>query len=86
MSSAVNIFVHAVSKRSKSASHKVSNLGSLGLIPMIQPPFNSTCVAWQYEPGTKFFHSVLPELHGHKKKKNQKFQYNRMVFLYVLKK
>ena len=30
---------------------------------MIQPPFNSCCVALQYEPGTKFFHRAVPELH-----------------------
>ena len=68
MSSAVNVFVHAIRKRSKKClAQKVGNLGSLGPIPMIQPPFNSTCVALQYEPGTKFFHRAVPELHGHKK-------------------
>ena len=41
---------------------KVGNLGFLGPISMIEPPFNSTCVALQYKPGTKFFHRVVPEL------------------------
>ena len=31
---------------------------------MIQVPFNSSCVALQYETGTKFFHSAIPELHA----------------------
>ena len=68
MSSAVNVFVRAIRKRSKKClAQKVDNLGSLGPIPMIQPPFNSSCVALQYEPGTKFFHRAVPELHCHKK-------------------
>ena len=84
MSSAVNFFVHAVRKHSKKCLvQKVDNFSSLGPIPIIQSPFNSTCVALQYEPGNNFFHQVVPELHGHK---NQKFQYNHVVFLYVLKK
>ena len=45
---------------------KVGILGSLGRIPMIQPPFNSSSVALQYEPGTKLFHQAVPELHSHK--------------------
>ena len=36
---------------------------------MIQAPFNSSCVALQYETGTKFFHRAVPELHGIKKQK-----------------
>ena len=63
MSSAVNIFVHAIHLK-KCLAQKVGNLGSLGLIPMIQLPFNSTCVALQYEPGTKFFYQAVPELHA----------------------
>ena len=55
MSSAVNVFVHAVHKRLQ----KVGYLGSLGPIPMIQPPFCSSCVALQYGPGTKFFYPEL---------------------------
>ena len=31
---------------------------------MIQVPFNSFCVALQYETGTKFFHLAIPELHA----------------------
>ena len=31
-------------------------------IPMIQPPFCSSCVALQYETGTKVFHRAVPEL------------------------
>ena len=65
MSSVVNGFVHAICKRSqKCLTQKVARFGSLGPIPMIQPPFNSSCVALQYEPGTKFFHRAVPELHG----------------------
>ena len=30
---------------------------------MIQVPFTSSCVALQYETGTKFFHRAVPELH-----------------------
>ena len=58
MSSATNVFVHAVRKHSQ----KVGHLGLLGLIPMIQPPFCSSCVALQYEPGMKYFHQTVPEL------------------------
>ena len=58
MSSAVNVFVHAIHKRSqKCLTQKVARFGLLGPIPMIQPPFNSSFVALQYEPGAKFFHS-----------------------------
>ena len=65
MSSAVTVFVHAIRKHSKKClAQKMGNLGSLGPIPMIQPPFNSTSVALQYEPGTKFFHRAVPELHA----------------------
>ena len=57
MCSAVNVFVHAICKHSnKCLAQKVARFGSLGLIPMIQPPFNSSCVVLQYEHGTKFFH------------------------------
>ena len=68
MSSAVAVFVHALCRRSKKyLAQKVGNFGSLGPIPMIQPPFYSPCVALQYEPGTKFFHRAVPELHVLKK-------------------
>ena len=55
MSCVVNVFVHAFRKcLQKCLTQKVARFGSLGLIPMIQPPFNSSCVALQYEPGAKF--------------------------------
>ena len=64
MGSAVNVFVHAIRKRSKKClAQKVVRFGSPGWIPMIQAPFCSSCVALQYEPGTKFFHRAVPELH-----------------------
>ena len=64
-SSAVNVFVHAIRKRSKKClAQKVGHLDLLGPIPMIQPPFCSSCVALQYEPGMKFFHRMVPVLHA----------------------
>ena len=36
---------------------------------MIQVPFNSSCVALQYETGTKFFHRAVLELHDIKNQK-----------------
>ena len=60
MSSAASAFVHATRKRSQ----KVVRFGSPGWIPMIQAPFNSSCVALQYETGTKFFHRAVPMLHA----------------------
>ena len=63
MISAVNVFVHALCKRSQKVPRaKVGHLGLLGPIPMIQPLFYSSCVALQYEPGTKFFHQAVPKL------------------------
>ena len=65
MSSAAMAFVHAVCKRSqKCLAQKVIRFGSLGWIPMIQVPFNCSCVALQYETGMKFFHRAVPELHA----------------------
>ena len=65
MSSTASTFVHAICKRSqKYLAQKVGHLGSLGWIPMIQVPFNSTCIALQYDTGTKFFHRAIPELHA----------------------
>ena len=62
MSSAVNVFVHAIHTRSKEClAQKVGHLGSLGPILMIQ--LDSFWVALQYEPGTKFFHQAVPELY-----------------------
>ena len=67
MSSAVNVFVHAIRKRLKKClAQKVGHLGSLGPIPMIQTPLDSSRVALQYQPGTKFFHRAVPELHAGK--------------------
>ena len=49
MSSTVIAFVHAVCKRSqKCLVQKVVRFGFLGWIPMIQEPFNTSCVALQY--------------------------------------
>ena len=31
---------------------------------MFQAPFDSSCVALQYETGTKFFHRAVPEIHA----------------------
>ena len=53
-----------VSAHKKRLTQEVGHLGSLGWIPVIQVPFNSACVALQYETGTKFFHRAVPELHG----------------------
>ena len=65
MSSAAIAFVHAVCKRSqKCLAQKVVRFGSLGWIPIIQVPFDSSCVALQYETGTKIFHRAVPELHA----------------------
>ena len=48
----------------KCLAQKVPRFGSLRPIPIIQPLFNSSCVALQYEPGTTFFHRAVPELHA----------------------
>ena len=65
MSSAVSGFVPAVRKCSKKClAQKEVRFGSLPPIPMIQAPFCSSCVALQYEPGMKFFHRAIPEIHG----------------------
>ena len=78
----MNVFVHAIHKRSKKClTQNVDNLGSLGPISIIQPPFNSSCVALQYEPGTTYLHRAVPQVTL--QQKNQKFQYNYVVFLYV---
>ena len=52
MSSAVNVFVHAIRK----CSQKVPRIRS-----------GSSYVALQYETGAKFFHRAVPELHDIKK-------------------
>ena len=65
MSSAAIASVHAIRKRSqKCLAQKVVRFGSLGWIPMIQVPFNSSCVALRYETGTKFFYRAVPKLHA----------------------
>jgi hypothetical protein len=53
----------------KCLAQKVAQFGSLGWIPIFQPPFNSTCAALQYETETKFLHQAVPELHGIKTQK-----------------
>ena len=71
MSSAVNVFVHAIRMRSKKyLTQKVAHFGSPRWIPMIQVPFSSSCVALQYETGMKFFHRAIPELHSIKNQEN----------------
>ena len=57
------------SDHKKCLTQKVARFGSLEWIPMIQEPFNSSCVALQYKTGMKFFHRVVPELHGIKNRK-----------------
>ena len=59
MSSAAIAFVHAVCKSSQKClvQKVVVRFGSLGWIPMIQEPFNSSCVALQYETGTYSYSS-----------------------------
>ena len=77
MSSMVNGFVHAVRKRSQKVPCTKWDIN--GLIPMNQPQFCSSCVALQYETGTKFFHQAVPELCNIKIRKTQ---HNRVVFVY----
>ena len=78
MSSTASASVHATCKHSqKHLAQKVGHLGSLGWISMIQVPFNSSCVALQYETGTKF--SIEP-FQSYTALKITKFQYNRVVF------
>ena len=44
------LYNYAIHKHSqKCLAQNVPYFGLLGLIPMIQPPFNSSCVALQYE-------------------------------------
>ena len=55
MSSAATAFVHATLKRSQKVPRaKVARFGSLEWIPIVQVPFQSSCVALQYKTGTKF--------------------------------
>ena len=71
MSSAVIACVHAIRMGSqKCLTQEVVCFGSLRWIPTIEVPFNTSCVAPQYETGTKCFHRAVPELHGIK---NQNF-------------
>jgi hypothetical protein len=63
MSSVVTTSVHATRRYPQKVPRTESGMGwSLGWIPMFQLPFNSSCVALQYETGTKFFHQAVPEL------------------------
>ena len=63
MSSVAFGFVHAISKRAKKClAQTVVRFGSLGPIPTIQVPLDSSWAALQFEPGTKFFHRAVPEL------------------------
>ena len=67
MSSAVNVFVHAIRTHSKKClAQKVARFGSLGWIPMIQAPLDSSRVVLQYETGNKFFHRAVPEIQAGK--------------------
>jgi hypothetical protein len=43
---------------------KVGQIGTLGWIPTIQPPFNSSCAAVQYETGTNLSHLAVSEIHA----------------------
>ena len=65
MSSAATCMPSA-SAHKKCLAQKVARFGSLGPIPTFQAPFNSSCVALQYEPGMKFFHPAVPEIHASK--------------------
>ena len=63
MSSAASAFVHATRKRSQKVPRAKSG-GSPGWIPMIQAPFNSSCVALQYKTRTKFFYEAVSKLYA----------------------
>ena len=65
------------STHKKCLAQKVVRFGSPGWIPMIQVPFNSSCVALQYETGTKFFHRAVPKLHA--VKNNAKLLFYRVL-------
>ena len=54
------------SAHKKCLAQKVARFGSLGWIPMIQVPFNSSCLYCStiYETGMKFFHRAVPKLHA----------------------
>ena len=65
MSSAASASVQATPKCSQKAPRAKSGaFRFLGWIPMIQIPFNSSCVALQHETGMKFFHRAVREVHG----------------------
>ena len=59
MDSVVNVLVHAIDLQvlEKVPHAKVENLRYFGQILMIQPSFNSSGVALQFEHGTCFFSS-----------------------------
>ena len=55
---------------------KVAGFGWLGPIPMFKHAFCSSCPALQYDPGMKFFHRVVPELHI-----GDKFHFNALTMI-----
>ena len=68
MSSAATASVHATRKHSqKVPSTKSGTFWFPWVDPMTQVSFHSSCVALQYETGTKFFHRAVAELHAVKK-------------------
>ena len=91
MSTAVNIFVHAIHKHS--LVQEVAYFGFPGWIPMIRLSFCSSCVALQCETGTKFSCWAVPETHNSEKKtkeknkqkkKKKKFITTACVFFYCV--
>ena len=77
-SSVVAVFVHAICMPSKKVP--CTKIGSHGPTPMIQPPFYSLYVL-HYEPGMKF---SIEQFLSYMSSKNQKFQYNRVVYFVSL--
>ena len=84
MSSAASAFVHATRKRSQKVPRaKSGTFWFPWMIPMIQAPFNGSCIALQYETGTTFFHE---RFQSYTASKIRKFQYNRVVFFHIFSK
>ena len=82
MSSAVNIFVMLFTNTRNRISRKKWQFWFLRLIPMIQPPFNSSCVALQYEPAMEpNIFSIERFQFNTQHQLITKFQHNCMVFL-----
>ena len=67
--SALLLCMLLASAHKKCLAQKVVRFGSPGWIPIIQAPFNSSCVALQYKTGTKFFHRAVPVTHSIKNQK-----------------